>query len=151
MMPPTEPLVPYYSSILLALTIFSNGSSFNHSHINPVVILLIFRIETVHQVLRKHAQMLIEEVDIAVVDSFCDFLSNLMRSSPLNHVEFCPSVLRFCSGRSTDEKVVLELSLQVVLLYVVCKSSRYFPSDIFNFTLLKSNLYRALTWDILHQ
>lgn len=38
--------------------------------------------------------MLIEELDIAVVDTLGNLLSDLMRTSPLDHVEPRPSVLR---------------------------------------------------------
>lgn len=35
----------------------------------------------------KHAQMLVEELDVAVIDTLGDLLSNLMRGSPLDHIE----------------------------------------------------------------
>lgn len=41
--------------------------------------------------------MLIEEFNLAIVDALCDFLSDLMRASPLDHVEASPAVLRLCA------------------------------------------------------
>jgi hypothetical protein len=37
--------------------------------------------------------MLIEELDVAVVDTLCNFLANLMRRPALDHVEARPSIL----------------------------------------------------------
>lgn len=66
--------------------------------------------------------MLIEELDLAVVDSLGDFLSDLVRAAALNHVQAGPAALGLCAGGGTDKQVVLQLSLEVVLLDVVCKS-----------------------------
>ena len=63
--------------------------------------------------------MLVEELDVAVVDSLCDILADLVRASPLDHVVARPSVLGLGAGRGTNEEVVLELSLQTVLLDMV--------------------------------
>lgn len=82
----------------------------------------------VHQVNGKHAQMLIEELDVAVVDSLRDLLADLMRRPPLDHVELRPSVLRLGARRGTNEQVVLQLSLEVVLLDVIRQRGRHLPA-----------------------
>lgn len=33
----------------------------------------------VHQVYREHTQVLIKELDVAIIYALCDFLANLMR------------------------------------------------------------------------
>lgn len=72
--------------------------------------------------------MLIEELNLASVDSLGDLLSDLVRAPSLNHVQASPAVLRLCTGGSAHEERVLELSLQVVLLDVVCQGSWDFPT-----------------------
>lgn len=67
----------------------------------------------------EHGQVLIEEVDLAGVDSCGDGLSDLMRRSALNHIKSRPAVLGLSAGGGADEKRVLHLSLEVVLLDVV--------------------------------
>jgi len=62
-------------------------------------------IETIHQIHRKHAQMLVEELYIAVVDSLRDLLTDLMRRPPLDHIETGPSVLSLCAGGGPDEEI----------------------------------------------
>lgn len=71
--------------------------------------------------------MLIEELDIAGVDSLGDFLSDLVRATALNHVQAGPAALGLCAGGGTDKQVVLQLSLEVVLLDVVCESNGKHP------------------------
>lgn len=80
--------------------------------------------------------MLIEELDIAVVDSLCDFLSDLVRAAALNHVQAGPAALGLCAGGGTDKQVVLQLSLEAVLLDVVCESSGNHPG--FEVNVLRS-------------
>lgn len=82
----------------------------------------------VHQVDGEHAQMLIEELDVAIVDTLCDLLADLMRRPPLDHVELRPSVLSLGAGRGTNEQVVLQLSLEVVLLDVIRERGRHLPA-----------------------
>ena len=41
----------------------------------------------------KIIKVLVEELDVAVVDSLCDILADLVGASPLNHVVARPSVL----------------------------------------------------------
>lgn len=64
--------------------------------------------------------MLVPEFDVAVVDSFGNVFADLMRRSTIDHVVSRPSVLSLCTGRCTDEQVVLELTLQVILLDMLC-------------------------------
>ena len=71
--------------------------------------------------------MLIEELDLTVVDSLGDFLSNLVRAATLNHVQASPAVLSVGAGGGTDEQVVLQLSLEVVVLDMVCESDGDLP------------------------
>jgi hypothetical protein len=63
--------------------------------------------------------MLVKELDIAIVNPLCNFLAHLMRRASLNHIQPRPSVLRLRAGRRTDEEVVLELALEIVLLDMV--------------------------------
>jgi hypothetical protein len=51
--------------------------------------------------------MLVKELDVAVVDTLGDFLTDLMRRPALDHIEACPSVLSLSARGSTDEEVVL--------------------------------------------
>ena len=71
--------------------------------------------------------MLIKELDLAIVDSLGDFFSDLVRATSLNHVQAGPAVLGLCAGGSTDKQVVLQLSLEVVLLDMVCESNGSHP------------------------
>lgn len=71
--------------------------------------------------------MLIKELDIAIVDSLCDLLSDLVRAAALNHVQARPAILRLRTGRGAHEEVILELALEVVLLDVVCQSDGHLP------------------------
>ena len=64
--------------------------------------------------------MLIEELDLTVVDSLGNLSADLVRAAALDHVQARPAVLGLCAGRGAHEQVVLELSLQVVLLDMVC-------------------------------
>jgi hypothetical protein len=91
---------------------------------------LVESVVTIHQVDRKHAEMLVEEVNVSVVDTFGNLLSDLVRRPALDHVEARPSVLCLGAGRGANEKVVLELSLEVVVLDVVCEGSRDLPEEM---------------------
>jgi len=71
--------------------------------------------------------MLVEELDIAIVDSLCNLFSDLVGGASLNHVQTSPAVLRLRTGRGAHEEVVLQLALQVVLFNVVCQSNGHFP------------------------
>jgi hypothetical protein len=63
--------------------------------------------------------MFVKEFDVAVIDSFRNFFSNLMRAPPLNHVQTSPSVLGFGARRRADEEIVLQLALEPIFLYVI--------------------------------
>jgi hypothetical protein len=73
--------------------------------------------------------MLIEELDIAVVDTFRNFLADLVRGSSLDHIEARPSVLGFGAGRCTHEEVVFQLALESVLFDVVGKGNGDFSRE----------------------
>lgn len=81
----------------------------------------------IDQIRREHAQMLIEEVNVAVVNSLGNLLANLVRRTALDHVQVSPARLRVSTSGGTDEEAVLELSLQVVLLDMVGESQRNLP------------------------
>lgn len=55
--------------------------------------------------------MFIEELDLTSVDPLGDFLSDLVRTPSLNHIESRPPVLRLCPRRRPDEEGVLQLAL----------------------------------------
>jgi hypothetical protein len=71
--------------------------------------------------------MLVEELDVAIVDTLSNLLTNLMRRPALDHVQSCPSVLCLGARRCANEKIVLELALQAVLLDMVGEGSWDFP------------------------
>ena len=73
----------------------------------------------VEEILREHGEMLVKELDAALVDSLGDGLSDLMGRPALNHVQLGPTVLSLSAGGGADEKVVLHLALEVVLLDMV--------------------------------
>lgn len=74
--------------------------------------------------------MLIEKVDATLVDSLGDGLADLVGASPLDHVQLRPAVLGLDTGRGTDEEVVLELALEVVLLDVIGQEGGNFPAGL---------------------
>jgi hypothetical protein len=63
--------------------------------------------------------MLVEELDVAIVDTLCNLFSNLMWRPALNHVQARPSILSLGTRRRADKEVVLELALEIVLLDMV--------------------------------
>lgn len=63
--------------------------------------------------------MLIEEFNLTIVDSLGNFLSDLMGTASLNHVQAGPAVLRLRARGGTDEQVILQLSLEAILLNVI--------------------------------
>ena len=68
------------------------GPHLHHSNIQTIV-LLVLCIKPIHEIDGKHAQMLIEELYIAIVDTLCNLFTDLMWCSALDHVQSCPSVL----------------------------------------------------------
>lgn len=74
----------------------------------------------VDKIRRKHAKMLIKKLNIARIDSLCNLLSDLVRASPLNHIEPGPAVLGLGAGGGSDEQAVFEFALEVVFFDVVC-------------------------------
>jgi len=75
----------------------------------------------------EHGQVLVEELDAALIDALGDVLADLMRAAALNHVKTGPAVLGLSAGGGADEKAVLELTLKVVLLDMVGQESRRLP------------------------
>jgi len=71
--------------------------------------------------------MLVEELDVAIVNSLCNFLADLMRRPALDHVETGPSVLCLSARGSANKEVVLELTLEIVLLDMVGQGSWNLP------------------------
>jgi hypothetical protein len=71
--------------------------------------------------------MLIKEIDLAVVDTLGNFLSNLMRASTTDHVQLRPSVFSLGSRGGSDEETVFQLSLEIVFLDMVGKHGWNFP------------------------
>jgi hypothetical protein len=63
--------------------------------------------------------MFIKELDIRLINTPGNLLSNLMRAPPLNHIQFRPTILRLSPGGRAHEKGVFHLSLQAILLYVI--------------------------------
>ena len=59
----------------------------------------------------EHGQVLVEEVDAALVDTLGNGLADLMGTPALDHIKSRPAVLGLGSGRGSDKKAVLELSL----------------------------------------
>jgi hypothetical protein len=74
--------------------------------------------------------MLVEELDVAVVDTLGDLFTNLMGRPALDHVEACPSVLSLSARRSANEEVVLQLALEVVLLDMIGHGSGNLPAIV---------------------
>jgi len=81
----------------------------------------VFGVEAVDEICREHGQVLVKEVDLALVDALGNGLANLVRASPLNHVERSPSAFSLGAGRSATEEAVAHFALKVVLLNMVCE------------------------------
>ena len=81
----------------------------------------------VDEISGEHGQVLVEEVDATLVDTLGNVLADLVRRAALDHVESSPAVLSLGTGGGTDEKAVLELTLEAVLLDVVSEHSRDLP------------------------
>lgn len=73
--------------------------------------------------------MLIEKLDVAIVDASSNFLADLVRGPPLDHIETCPSVFGLSAGGGANEQVVFELALEVVFFNMVGKSSGDFSGE----------------------
>jgi len=72
--------------------------------------------------------MLVEELDLAVVDAFGDFLADLMGRAALDHIKTGPAVLGLSARGGTDEEVVFQLALEAVLFDMVGQRGRDFPA-----------------------
>lgn len=103
-------------------TVLGDGGCFDDGEVQQVVG-LVSCVVTVGQVLWEHGQMLIEEQGSVVVDGLCDWLTNLMRGSSVDHVQVGPSGF-FWTGGGTDEQVEAQFAFQVVLFHVVGQCGR---------------------------
>ena len=74
--------------------------------------------------------MFIKELDIAIVNALGNLLADLMRAPPLDHVQPRPSIFSLRSRRRADEEIILEFTLQSVLLNMVGKSCWHFSMKI---------------------
>lgn len=81
----------------------------------------------VDEISGEHGQVLVEEVDATLVDTLGNVLADLMGRAAVDHVESSPAVLGLGTSGGTDEKAVLELALEAVLLDVVSEHSRDLP------------------------
>lgn len=63
--------------------------------------------------------MLVEELDVAIVNTLGNFFAYLMRRPSFNHVETSPSVLRLGTRTRAHKKVILQLALKAVTLNMV--------------------------------
>lgn len=104
-------------------TTLSNGGGLNDGDIQQII-LLLSGVETIGQILRKHGQVLVKELDATIVDTGSNWSTNLVRRSELDHVVCSPSGLLLTSG-GTDKQVELQLALQVVVLNVLSNSIRH--------------------------
>ena len=77
-------------------TVFGNSARLNNCNIQTVVGLLL-GVESVHQIDREHAQMLVKKFDVAIVDTLCNLLADLVGCTTLDHVELGPAVLGLCT------------------------------------------------------
>lgn len=84
----------------------------------------------VYQVNRKHGQMFVEEFDLPGIDTLGNFLADLVRGPPLDHIQSRPSILRLGTRGSADEQRVLELPLQVILLHMIGQGGRDLPKHL---------------------
>lgn len=72
--------------------------------------------------------MLVEKVDTPLVNTFGNRLSDLMRSSSLNHVQPSPAVFGLGTRRGANEERVFQLALEVVLFHMVGQKRRNLPA-----------------------
>ena len=79
-------------------TILRDGTGLHNRHVQPVVALML-RVKPVHQVDREHTQMLVKELDIAVVDASSNFFADLVRRAALDHIKPSPAILCLGSRR----------------------------------------------------
>jgi hypothetical protein len=108
--------------------ILRNRTGLHNGDVKPTV-LLVLRIPPVHEIDGKHAQVLVEELDIAIVDAPGNVLADLMGASALDHVEAGPAVLGLGARGGADEEVVFELALESIPLDVVGEGGGYFSGE----------------------
>jgi hypothetical protein len=73
--------------------------------------------------------MLVEKLYPTFVDTLCNVLPNLMRTSSFNHIQGSPPILGLGACRRAYKESVAQLALQVILFDVVCEIRRHDPLD----------------------
>lgn len=74
--------------------------------------------------------MLVEEFDVAVVDTLGNILADLMRRAALDHVQAGPPILSFGTGGGANEEIVFQFTLESVSLDMVGQCSWNFSSGV---------------------
>ena len=69
--------------------------------------------------------MLVAHPDATLVDSGSDVLTGLIRPATVDHVVEGPAVFGLCADGGANEQVELQLTLQIVLLHMLCQRNRY--------------------------
>jgi hypothetical protein len=118
--------------------VFRNGAGLDNGDIQ-LVIRLVHRVPAVHEVDGEHAQVLVEELDVAVVDALGDLLADLVGTAALDHVEAGPAVLGLGAGGGADEQVVFEFTLEAIPLDVVGEGGGDFSRE-------REMLYQYYFW-----
>ena len=80
--------------------------------------------------------MLIEEFDVAVVDTLGNILADLMRRAALDHVQAGPPILSLGTGGGADEEIVFQFTLESISLDMVGQCSWNFSSGRAKSTML---------------
>lgn len=83
--------------------------------------------------------MFVEELNPAFIDALGNFLADLVRRPPLNHIKSGPSVFGFGARRRTNEQRVLQLPLQIILLHMIGEGGGYFPTHLDRSSDITSN------------
>lgn len=74
--------------------------------------------------------MLVEEFDVAVVDTLGNIFADLMRRAALDHVQAGPPILSFGTGGGANEEIVFQFTLESVSLDMVGQCSWNFSSGV---------------------
>ena len=74
--------------------------------------------------------MLVEEFDVAVVDTLGNILADLMRRAALDHIQAGPPILSLGTGGGADEEIVFQFTLESIFFDMVGQCSWNFPSGV---------------------
>ena len=74
--------------------------------------------------------MLVEEFDVAVVDTLGNILADLMRRAALDHIQAGPPILSLGTGGGADEEIVFQFTLESISLDMVGQCSWNFPNGV---------------------